>query len=292
MKKFLLPAAIVFSLSSCEKNVDINLKDQAAALVVDAQIENGKPPVVVLSTSFSYFSHITPEILFHSFVHDADIAISNGTQTQFLKEYSIPFGNGYTAYYYSIDSTHLANAFLGELNKSYTMHINSKGKDYNATTTIPPLSKYPDSIWFKPAPMNSDSNKRVLMVRTTDPPGLGNYIRYFTKRNNGSFYPGENSVFDDAIIDGTTYSVQVDPGVDPNNPVPYDDNFFMKGDTVTLKICNIDKATYTFWNTWEFAKQSIGNPFSQPGKVIGNISNGALGAFCGYAAWFGTAIAH
>ena len=51
------------------------------------------------------------------------------------------------------------------------------------------------------------------------------------------------------------------------------------GDTVTFKFCNIDKATYTFWSSWEFAYQSIGNPFAQPNKVVGNISNGALGAF-------------
>jgi hypothetical protein len=36
----------------------------------------------------------------------------------------------------------------------------------------------------------------------------------------------------------------------------------------------------------EFAYQSIGNPFASPNKVLGNISNGGLGAFCGYASDF------
>jgi hypothetical protein len=40
----------------------------------------------------------------------------------------------------------------------------------------------------------------------------------------------------------------------------------------------------------EFGYQSIGNTFSSPTKVIGNISNGALGAFCGYAAFYKTII--
>ena len=130
-----------------------------------------------------------------------------------------------------------------------------------------------------------------MMVKTTDPPGLGNYIRYFTRKNREPFLPGEASVFDDAVIDGVTYELRVDPGIDRNNRVPYDSNYFKKrGDTVTLKLCNIEKPTFTFWNTWEFAYQSIGNPFAQPNKVIGNISNGALGAFCGYAAWYKTLI--
>ena len=291
MKYALILFAAMFFFS-CEKNIDIELKNAAPALVVDAQIENGKTPTVILTTSLNYFSQITPDILTKSFVHGADITMSNGTVTHRLKEYSVPLSGGYIAYYYTIDSLNLAStAFIGEFNKEYSMHIEVQGKRYDAKTTIPLLTKHPDSLWFRPAPMNPDTNKRVMMVRTTDPPGLGNYIRYFTKRNDEPFLPGQNSVFDDAIIDGTTYEVQVDPGVDNNSFVALSDNFFKKGDTVTLKLCNIDKATYTFWSTWEFAKQSIGNPFSQPGKVVGNISNGALGVFCGYAAWFGTVIA-
>ncbi|MEP7109441.1 MAG: DUF4249 family protein, partial [Ferruginibacter sp.] len=122
------------------------------------------------------------------------------------------------------------------------------------------------------------------------PPGLGNYIRYFTRKNSEPFLPGENSVFDDQVIDNTTYQLQVDPGINRNNPVSFDSNYFKRGDTVTLKLCNIDKPTYTFWSTWEFAFQSIGNPFAQPNKVIGNISNGALGDFYGYAAFYKTLI--
>ena len=130
------------------------------------------------------------------------------------------------------------------------------------------------------------------MSRVIDPPGLGNYVRYYTKKNSELFLPGFNSVFNDEVVDGTTYSGQVDPGVDRNNTLPTgDDRYFSRGDTISFKLSNIDKATYTFWNTWEFNQQSIGNPFSQPGKVVGNISNGALGAFCGYASKVGTVIA-
>lgn len=289
-----VPFLVVLMLvaSSCEKNIDFNLKNADPVLVVDAQIESGKPPTVILTKSLHYFSSITPGLLDSSFVHNALVTVANGSRIQTLKEYSFHLGGGYTAYYYGIDSSNLSAIFVGQFNKEYLLRIVSEGKEYIAKTTIPLLAKYPDSIWFKQAPQNPDTTKRVLMVRTTDPPGLGNYIRYFTKKNSGDFLPGENSVFDDKVIDGTTYEAQVDPGVDNNTPVSYDDNYFKKGDTVTLKLCNIDKATYTFWNTWEFSRQSIGNPFSQPGKVVGNISNGALGVFCGYAAWFGTIVAH
>ncbi|MBP6432019.1 MAG: DUF4249 domain-containing protein [Ferruginibacter sp.] len=286
--------SLIFSsiiLISCEKDINFNLKNADDVLVVDAQIENGQPPIVFLSKSLDFFSTISPQMLANSFVRNAEVTLSNGVITHTLKEYPLPLGNGYTAYVYSNDDVNIATNIFGQFGKTYTLNIKAEGKTYSSTTTIPLLTKYPDSLWFKVAPQNPDTSLRVLMAKTTDPPGLGNYIRYFTQKNGKGFLPGPNSVFDDNVIDGTTYEIQVEPGIDRNNPTPRNNNFFKRGDTVTVKLCNIDRATYTFWNTWEFAQQSIGNPFSQPNKVIGNVSNGALGAFCGYAAWYKTVIA-
>ena len=287
---FLLLFSLIFF--SCEKNIDFNLKYAPPVLVVEAQIENGQPQIVSISKSISFFSYISTEILSNSFMHHAEVIMSNGTLAHTLKEYSIPLGNGYSIYYYGIDSSNLSTAFIGELNKQYNLIIKVDDQVYSAKTTIPPLAKLFDSLWTKKPPANVDTSKRILMARITDPPGLGNYIRYYTKKNKDNFLPGLNSVFTDQVIDGTTYQIQVDQGFDRNIPAPIgDDRFFARGDTLSFKFSNIDKATYTFWNTWEFNQQSIGNPFSQPGKVIGNISNGALGVFSGYASQVGTIIA-
>ena len=287
---FLFILSILFL--SCEKDIDFGLKYAEPVLVVDAQVENGQAPTVALSSSLSFFSAISADILANSFVHNADVTMSNGTLTHKLKEYTVPVGNGYFISYYSIDSSNLATAFVGEFNKQYSLTIKISGQVYTSKTTIPPLAKIFDSLWTKIPPPNVDTSKRILMVRAIDPPGLGNYIRYYTKKNSERFLPGFNSVFNDEVVDGTTYQGQVDPGVDRNlSPPTGDEFFFTRGDTISFKLSNIDKASFTFWNTWEFNQQSIGNPFSQPGKVIGNISNGALGAFCGYASLVGTVIA-
>lgn len=292
MKQLILLICLCVLFFSCEKNIDFNLKYAEPVLVVDAQIENGQAPTVALSKSLDYFGAISPQILANSFVHNAEVTMTNGTLTHTFKEYTVPLGNGYFLYYYGIDSANLATAFAGEFAKQYTVTIKAEGKTYTATTTIPALTKVFDSLWTKLPPPNVDTSKRVLMARAIDPPGLGNYVRYYTKKNSERFLPGYNSVFNDEVVDGTTYQGQVDQGVDRNESTPSgDDRFFARGDTISFKLSNIDKATYTFWNTWEFNQQSIGNPFSQPGKVIGNISNGALGAFCGYASQVGTIVA-
>ncbi len=281
---------ILFFLVSCEK--DINLVPDATTqkLVVDAEIENGVAPTVVLTQSTGYYSNLDSSVFNNSFIHNAQLTISNGTQTHLLKEYKVAVRGGFV-YYYSNDLANPSTAFLGELGKQYTLKVNYGNTNYTAITQIPNLVKKMDSLWSLPIYSIVDSQQVKLMTRVSDPPGLGNYIRYFTKQNREPFLPGQNSVFDDQIVDGKTYSVQVDRGVNRNLPLERDNyGFFLKGDTVSVKFCNITKAGYDFWRTWEFAFSSVGNPFSSPGKVLGNVDNGALGAFTGYAAQYKTLI--
>ncbi|MEJ7739772.1 MAG: DUF4249 domain-containing protein [Chitinophagaceae bacterium] len=284
MKNPVIYLFLVLLLARCEKSVSFDLNNSVPGLVVEAVIENNQPPLVILSTSLDYFSRITPELLLNSFVHDAEVSISNGVQSQRLKEYSYKTTANISIYYYSIDSSNLSNVFVGEFNHDYSLEVKVNGKAYHSKTSIPALTKKLDSLWWVKSVNNPDTNKVVLMTKVTDPPGYGNYIRFFTKVDNGPFLPGINSVFDDQIINGSTYEIEVEKGIDRNEKINLDDySFFQKGDTVTVKFCNIDKATFDFWRTMEYSYASIGNPFSTPTKVLGNIQGGALGYFGGYA---------
>lgn len=290
MKHLLILPAVSLVLFSCEKAVTFNLNESTPKVVVEATIEYNQPPFVVLTKSQNYFSKISPDILTAGFVRNAEVYVSNGVLTHRLKEYSLPLPGGYTFYYYSIDSSNLSTVFSGQLNTQYYLRIVTGGQEYTATTKIPAITRRIDSLFWRQVPGNADSNKVALMVRATDQPGYGDYIRYFTKTNSEPFLPSLNSVYDDHIIDGTTYEVEVERGVDRSQNLPDDHTFFNKGDTVTLKVCQIDKATYDFWRTMEYSYSSIGNPFSSPTKVLSNISNGALGYFGGYAPIFRTII--
>jgi hypothetical protein len=289
-KKWLSIVVIVVIAMGCEKEIDFNLDESAPKLVVEAIIENGQPPVVILSQSLNYFSTIDPQLLGSSFIHNADIFVSNGVKTHKLKEYSYNATLDYKVYYYSVDSAILSSAFAGELNRQYSLRIVYQAKEYTANTTIPSITKRIDSLWWKPAPANDDTTKVVAMVRAADRPGFGDYVRYFTKRNKDPFYPAFASVFDDFVIDGTTYELQIEPGINRNAERKDDEHFFSRGDTVMFKLCNIDKTTFDFWRTMEYSYSSIGNPFATPVKVLSNISNGALGYFGGYACQYHTLV--
>ena len=290
MRHIFLLIFTTFILASCEKGVTFDLEESSPKIVVEATIETNRAPFVILSKSQNFYAQITPDILEASFVRNADVYVSNGTVTHKLKEYTVALATGYTFYFYSIDSSNLSTAFVGQTNTPYSLRIVAEGKEYTASTKIPAITRSIDSLFWKQAPGSNDTNKVALMVRATDQAGYGDYIRYFTKRNSEPFYPAFNSVYDDQIIDGTSYEIEVERGVDRTQDLPDDYTLFDKGDTVTLKLCQIDKATYDFWRTMEFSYGSIGNPFASPTKVLSNISNNALGYFGGYAPQFRTII--
>lgn len=278
-------ALYLFQVTSCEKDINIKLEPSAPSLVVEATIENGRAPIVTLSKSLDYFSKIDTNLLYSSFVHQAIIHISEGANKVTLQEDSIVNAAGNKIYFYT---TPKGSTFVGALQKSYAMQITSGGQIITANTTIPDATRRIDSLWWEKVPLSKDTNAVRVVIRATDKPGLGDCIRFFTSVNKGPFLPGFNSVFDDMIIDGSTYTVGIDKGFDKNQQIKPGDAFFSKGDTVAVKLCNIDRATYDFWRTFEFNFQSIGNPFSGPTKILSNLNGNAIGYFGGYAAQYRT----
>src|SRR5436309_1067138 len=90
---------LLIILSSCEKNINFTLHESPNVLVVDGSIENGQPPVVFLTKSLDYFGQISPQILANSFVHNAEVYVSNGILTHKLKEYFVDSTGGYRIYF-------------------------------------------------------------------------------------------------------------------------------------------------------------------------------------------------
>jgi len=282
---------LLATIYSCEKPITFSPETREPKLVVEGIIENNQHPTVYLTRSLDFFSNISREQLAGSFVRNAEVTISDGVTTETLKEYEIPVSGDTLVYFYTTDTANGNNGMRGQLGSTYYLTVKTDGKEYTSTTTIPYLTKTLDSLYVVNGSVAGDSNKVLLYGRFNDPPGFGNYIRYFTNVNGGFYLPGLNSVFDDQVVDGKKYNLQIEKGVDRNTDIDFETySYFDKGDIVSIKFCNIDKATFDFWRTMEYSYASIGNPFSSPTKVIGNISNGALGYFGGYAVQYASII--
>ncbi|GAA4460739.1 hypothetical protein GCM10023093_03950 [Nemorincola caseinilytica] len=284
----ILMSFIVLMLASCEKEVHINLASVPPSLVVQGQIETDEPPFVLLTTTMGFFSKIDLGTLQNTFVHDAVVKVSDGSRTVTLKEYTID-SSGYKFSFYTIDFLG-ADTMFGQENKIYTLTIDHNGKTYTARTKIP-VPQGVDSMWFDVpefAGENTPDSARQLFVNYTDPDTLGDYVRCYTDRNNEGFFYSSN--FSDEIINGKKISKiglaagYQNDGTDNRNRDSL--IYFFPGDSVSLKWCAVDKAVYNFWNTLDFAKGSVGNPFASPINPTTNLTNGALGVWAGYGTYY------
>lgn len=288
MRNAPIPLILTIMLgTACKKGNSVDLRDKGEQLVVEGMIEDGKFPTVTLSRSLDYYSKIGPAQLLASFVHGAKITVSNGIQTHQLREYSSDTSNGTGTCFYTVDTASILTAFVGERGASYTLRIEAEGKVLSSVTTIPEGRFSLDSIGWKRVE-GPDVSKVRLFVKVTDPPERGNYIRYFTARNKEDFMAGLNSVFDDKVVNGTTFEIPLDAGVDKNKDIAAGEHqFFKRGDTVSLKFCNVDHGTYDFWRTLDYAYSSTGEPFAKPIRVISNVQGG-LGYWGGYCVTYKT----
>ena len=291
-KRLLISLFFALTLVGCEKEVHINLGSSPPQVVVQGAIETGQYPYVFLSSTIGFFSKIDLNTLQNSFIHGATITVSDGTHTNTLIEYSFDTGAGSKFYIYSVDTNNLANAIVGQVEKFYTLTITYNGKTYTSVTKIP-NPKPVDSLYFgTPIYKNSktpDSAKQ-LYADYTDPDTPGNSVRYFTKRNSEPYYPSD--IFNDELVNGKVVNdIALFAGIaDSTNANKDSLQYFYPGDTVTLKWCAIDKYVYKFWNSYEYAANSLGNPFASPINLVTNITNGALGIWEGDGSVYKTVV--
>lgn len=291
--RLVLIAFTFVSLVSCEKEVHISMKSSPSQIVVQGAIETGVPPYVFLTSTIGFFSKVDLNTLQNSFIHGANITVTDGTDTVHLIEYAFDTGSANKFYIYTIDTASPSGLMYGQVGKYYTLTIQYDGKTYTSVTKIP-TPKNVDSIWFDiPLLKNSRTPDSAiqLFINYTDPDTPGNYVRYYTRRNSGQFFPSDQ--FNDEVVNGKLLSnIPLYAGFEHTKDVKEDSmRYFYPGDTVTLKWSEIDKNVYDFWNTYAYALNALGNPFASPINLKSNMVGGALGIWAGYGSVETTIIA-
>ena len=286
-------------LAACEENLSIDIPEGQEQLVVEGHIEQGAPPVVVLTRSVPVFARSYPADIEAGFVHGAQVVVSSGGKSYTLKEvpaaafwpqlrrvvseqFAIPAdslsgGSNFIFYVYTSEE------LLGEVGKSYQLRISHEGRVVTASTTIPNLNPLQE-LFLKSHPDPSQDSLFTLFYRYQDPDTLGNSIRYFTKRNSEPFYPGYfTSVFNDELINGVQdLSFPLDRGEPRGQDVDLETySYFGKGDTIVVRWAAIDIEHYRFWYTLENERNNNGSPIGSPNTTRSNI-NGGMGVWGGY----------
>jgi Domain of unknown function (DUF4249) len=286
--KITLTFITILSFIACEKELVINLPTTTGKLVVDGQIESGELPFVGLTYSIGFFEKIDLKNL--KFEKNAKVTVTDVTTNFTGQLVMIPlvFGTD-TAFAY----IGLQDSLRGQFGHQYKLKVEANGIVYEATTSIPFQSKI-DSVWHQKIPGNDTAYTAHITYK--DPDTLGNYIRYQTQvlrakkdkdlpENYFSFF---RSVFNDAFNNGKSLPILVNLGFNPALNINGGDRAIYErqkklylGDTINIKFSAITFDVFNYWETYEFSRNSTGNPFASPTQVAGNVSN-AIGIWAGY----------
>lgn len=312
MKKIVYLLSVLFFISSCTKEVVIDIPGFEEQMVVDGRIETGQPPLVLLSKSKDIYAPTDLNAFLSSFISGAQVTVSNGTTTVQLVEIctdNLPVGSEvFVSQLLGIPVADLASVkicgytsldplIFGEIGKTYDLTINFEGKTYGASTKIEipvPL----DLTYWKPD--GSNTNYGYSWATLSDPVGQYDAYMWEVKRINqdvngdpldANFQKPFSPVFDDEFFDGLTFDFFFDNPSAYGDTIPEDAHgLFTLGDTLVIKFSKIDKAVFEFLEKKEVQLVTAGNPFATPTNIPNNLSGGALGIWAGFSPVFDTLV--
>ncbi len=301
--KYLSFGVALATLWSCTKEVQIDIPGYKEQLVVDGRIETGQPAIVLLSKSSNVYSSTNYESYLNSFVDDAIVVLSNGTQTDTLTKIctdDLPPGlEQVAAGIFGIPAEILVNLhlcayvsmnMLGEEGKTYTLQISHQGKQYQASSKILTPTA-PDSLYWKPEANFTD--RGFSWVKLSDAANTADaYLWEVKYLQDPQFSKTFNPYFNDEFFNGLTFEFGYENPMsfnDPNGNEAYR-GFYKLGDTIVVKLSKIGGKEYNYFEKKYNQMYSGGSPFAVPTNIPTNIEGGALGIWVAYAPWIDTLV--
>lgn len=247
-------------ICSCEKVISVDLNKTNPQIVIEGLVTDQSGPYsVLLSKSGNYFE---PSLYFPPVSH-ADVTITDDLGSRdTLTETS--------------SGTYRSSSLRGAAGRTYSLSVKSEGNEYSATSSMPHKVTI-DSMYALPRREADGDRGFDLYVMFRDPPEAGNYYRLNLRVNIALAADS---------IDGRRYRLYSDKLTNGNEAA-----YRMRirrnvtvGDTVTVDLLSIDKATYDYYKTLNDILTSDRSPTSlSPANPNTNLSNGALGHFAAYS---------
>jgi hypothetical protein len=251
-------------LLSCEKVIDVKIRDADSKMVIEGVItdEPGSLKVVLTRTvkynSGNQFPNVT----------GATVRIKDNGVEYLLSELA--------------PGVYVNNLVNGIPGHQYDLTITTGSEIFTASSTMQ-IAVPIDTVIIARAPFTSQKKASVYY---TDPAGINNGYR-FIQYVNGKKDP---AIFwdNDEFTDGQTTAVRLDNGVDNDS----DRRTIHTLDTVRIELLSLDDVIYRFWSTLQFGGASGDGFTASPANPVTNIKGGALGYFSAHSVRSMTVIAN
>lgn len=244
-QKLSLAAILCISLNSCEKVIDLNIKDSSPALVIAGDITDAAGPYTVYLSKSIAFSQLNT----FPVVANAIVVVSDdmGTVDTFLN-------NG--------DGSYSSQLLQGKPGHRYELMVMLDGKIFNATSTMPQPVPFKDLIVKEQTGFGDPFYFPAVVY--DDPIGVPNYY-LFIQTLNGDTATATFFVRNDRFNDGKTVEATLR------------DEELLVGDSAMVVMQSIDQDAYNYFNT--LSDVDGGSSSAAPANPVSSLSGGALGYF-------------
>lgn len=247
MKNIIIFAALLLTVS-CQKVIDLKVKDADKKYVIEANVTDQPGPYTVTISNTTSFNSSWQ----FQGVGGAAVTIKdNAGNSELLHE--------------TETGVYQTSTFAGVPGRTYDLHVTIGEKTFTSTSTMPlPVSF--DSLYVREI-VNFTKTVKAAVPIFTDPKGQGNsykFNQYINGRLDKALYY-QNDDFTDGQMN-TFALLQDDP-----------DSTLHTNDKLEVDMQCIDKAAYKYWFSLDESSSGEGN--SIPANPVTNIQGGALGYF-------------
>jgi Domain of unknown function (DUF4249) len=254
VKKYLAAfIAMMILFSSCQKVIDVDIKNVEKKYVVEAVITDQLDSSKVLISTTKNVSE------------NNDFPGIGGAVVTVTDEAGIvtTFAEDSTGYYY-------AHGFKGAIGKTYTLRVVANSETFTASSTMPPRVNM-DTLFISDELLFGEARK-LANATYQDPPGKGNcyrYVQYINGKKEKTIFTNNDDYTDGKYVEAKLWYLADDDE---------EDQKIKSGDTIRLDLFCIDPAVYKYW--FSLNQSATGNSQSaSPANAVTNIKGGALGYF-------------
>lgn len=247
---FLLALSVI-GFSSCQKVIDVSLKNVDPKYVIEAEVNDGAGPYWVTisrTRDFSDDNNFDQVGGAQVILTDLDAGTSDTLKQTSAGRY---------------ESSHLS----GVHGHNYRMSVNIQGQIFSAEARMPGVAVDIDTLYVQ---RSGFDDNHYMVARYLDPTGTGNYYR--TRQWVNDFLIPGSRVRSDYALDGRVYQglLMYDAAEESGNPK------IQPGDKIEAELQCINVAAFDYYRT---IGDASGDNSTTPANPLTNIQGGALGVF-------------